>query len=570
MIPDFETIEELRKVFIGKGHRDFPLLSSSYSPSARVPVTDFSRWLQRQIERNDFETVATWAWEIEGGLAPLVMSIEGQTSTTAISTMGETVALQAGLNESQLQNIRQLFELDLGEHFEDLPASASLELKSCLLISQNADVCAIAMCPYDLRPYSIFYWAEKPEPIDYPRGDDVRLLRETLSSFPLSGRMLFFDTCNSMSMLPSTQTKKTGIVLENASELLRGSGLFEPHFETVSYKCYVEPETGVETNLDDCTKSDLTVLLQKAGIQSKKSWPKSKLYQTLGNKNPDRVFIRSKRLEYLRLKPEHAAAYEKLSCYVEGLTSFFSAWLPSLPKPKQRSFDGYPANIENEDTLYREYSSKFLSFLKQARSQLSLIAEAPEASQAGSNIDDVLRDAQNYFKSMGQPLTSEAMLLILIANHTTILGQDDVRSGKLFSDTGHSIASSGLLGQTIARLSMARGENLEVVLKQRASKLFHNLISDTITNFVSNKTSRDGAVKSRVFTHKIWLTMRDDKVRDGHAALDGQMVAMDEPFCDEVTKEMLMYPGDPSAKDGRSVLACRCTIIHSSQRKGGG
>lgn len=53
-----------------------------------------------------------------------------------------------------------------------------------------------------------------------------------------------------------------------------------------------------------------------------------------------------------------------------------------------------------------------------------------------------------------------------------------------------------------------------------------------------------------------WVSMGDDKVRDDHAAADGQMVGMDEPFV--VGGEEVMYPGDGG---GDQAINCRCDVV---------
>lgn len=60
----------------------------------------------------------------------------------------------------------------------------------------------------------------------------------------------------------------------------------------------------------------------------------------------------------------------------------------------------------------------------------------------------------------------------------------------------------------------------------------------------------------QVETIKTWLSSRDDRVRDLHAAIDGQSVPINEPFSNG-----LMYPGDPSGP-GYEVINCRCTEVH--------
>lgn len=60
----------------------------------------------------------------------------------------------------------------------------------------------------------------------------------------------------------------------------------------------------------------------------------------------------------------------------------------------------------------------------------------------------------------------------------------------------------------------------------------------------------------QVETIKTWLSSRDDRVRDLHAAIDGQSAPINEPFSNG-----LMYPGDPNGP-GYEVINCRCTELH--------
>lgn len=60
--------------------------------------------------------------------------------------------------------------------------------------------------------------------------------------------------------------------------------------------------------------------------------------------------------------------------------------------------------------------------------------------------------------------------------------------------------------------------------------------------------------------YKRWVTMHDDRVREGHSAADGQEVPLGSPFV--VDGEYLQYPGDPRGSAG-NVVNCRCVIVGS-------
>lgn len=58
---------------------------------------------------------------------------------------------------------------------------------------------------------------------------------------------------------------------------------------------------------------------------------------------------------------------------------------------------------------------------------------------------------------------------------------------------------------------------------------------------------------------KQWMATLDDRTRDTHADLDGQIRDVDEPF--EVDGMEIDYPGDPTA-DPSLVYNCRCTLVY--------
>lgn len=83
------------------------------------------------------------------------------------------------------------------------------------------------------------------------------------------------------------------------------------------------------------------------------------------------------------------------------------------------------------------------------------------------------------------------------------------------------------------------------------------------------------AVDSGIKMKKKWLATLDDRTRDTHRDLDGQVQEVDDPFESDLGD--IMFPGDPSAEPG-NVFNCRCTMIyvyegidyHSVRRSGDG
>jgi uncharacterized protein with gpF-like domain len=95
-----------------------------------------------------------------------------------------------------------------------------------------------------------------------------------------------------------------------------------------------------------------------------------------------------------------------------------------------------------------------------------------------------------------------------------------------------------LRADTIARTETMR------VLNEARQEAVDQVVEDT------------GIEPSRVT--RTWVATLDDRTRDTHAEMDGQIVGMDEPFVSP-SGATLMYPGDPDAPP-EEVINCRCVV----------
>ena len=66
------------------------------------------------------------------------------------------------------------------------------------------------------------------------------------------------------------------------------------------------------------------------------------------------------------------------------------------------------------------------------------------------------------------------------------------------------------------------------------------------------------AEKMGIKMKREWLATLDNRTRHAHAILDGQRVAVNEPF--QVDGHKIMFPGDPTA-EAYLIYNCRCTLI---------
>lgn len=109
----------------------------------------------------------------------------------------------------------------------------------------------------------------------------------------------------------------------------------------------------------------------------------------------------------------------------------------------------------------------------------------------------------------------------------------------------------------------AEGESIQD-LRKRINKVFDQAttyraerIARTEIVGSSNRGALEAYHQSGVVEKKEWITARDEKVRDSHAATDGQIQDIDEPFILGSGVEM-MCPGDFGPPE--EVVNCRCTV----------
>jgi HK97 family phage portal protein len=91
-------------------------------------------------------------------------------------------------------------------------------------------------------------------------------------------------------------------------------------------------------------------------------------------------------------------------------------------------------------------------------------------------------------------------------------------------------------------------------------------IARTNTNYAVNAGTDIAAAASGIFTHKIWVTQRDPKVRHLHVPMDGVTILLDEKFHLD-NDDILSMPGDPEAQKPESVVNCRCTLFHIKEKE---
>ena len=79
-----------------------------------------------------------------------------------------------------------------------------------------------------------------------------------------------------------------------------------------------------------------------------------------------------------------------------------------------------------------------------------------------------------------------------------------------------------------------------------------------------NLEELDEAIKAG-YTHKIWVTMRDSKVRHTHEVADEQRVKITEPFKVGRCKMQapMVFDTDSEFHDAKEIVGCRCCMVYS-------
>jgi hypothetical protein len=128
--------------------------------------------------------------------------------------------------------------------------------------------------------------------------------------------------------------------------------------------------------------------------------------------------------------------------------------------------------------------------------------------------------------------------------------------------------------RTVDRVFSA-GEVLEAAQVERMTQRYYEgmlslraeTISRTETQRVLNQARQEALLQAveqggidPSMIERVWRATDDDRTRDSHWDMEGQVVGLNEPFVSGAGHR-LMYPGDPSAP-AEEIINCRCTVTH--------
>lgn len=144
-----------------------------------------------------------------------------------------------------------------------------------------------------------------------------------------------------------------------------------------------------------------------------------------------------------------------------------------------------------------------------------------------------------------------ATLVTDVGDRMTAAISSELQRGIMGGASPHEImkrigGSNGLLQDpSVFRSSMVRAETITRTEMGRMLSM-------------STQNSMEQAAEQDELIFKQWITSGDDRVRDEHAAADGQIVPVDQPFI--VGGEDLMMPNDPGGSP-ENTINCRCDMV---------
>jgi len=144
-------------------------------------------------------------------------------------------------------------------------------------------------------------------------------------------------------------------------------------------------------------------------------------------------------------------------------------------------------------------------------------------------------ELRNYLTRQARDKRFDSMVLKAIADETPIPIPDAERIANRYSDNLLKVR-----GETIARTE--------------AMESFHAGQDEALQQAIEEGYARPEDIV------KVWSASGDSRVRDGHRAMDGQTVGVNELFTDPVTGDRLRYPADSQAS-AASRVNCRCAMI---------
>ena len=262
------------------------------------------------------------------------------------------------------------------------------------------------------------------------------------------------------------------------------------------------------------------------------------------------------------------AVYKKSLTDVEGKLKKLTFSIDNLQRQYDWMDDDDPEKVKIKSMIQSKIYQK--NFQEQLKAQLDGILDRMQTSQfvsVSDYLDECYSDAfiGTIFDAHGQgvpivtPIDQEAMVRAVQLESKiskglyTRLGEDvDLLKRKITAQVSRSIASGLTYAQTAKAVEgyTRIGYNRAV----RIARTEGHRIQTTATMDAMEAAKDRGAD-----VVKQWDATLDDRTRESHVAVDGEIRELKKPFSNG-----LMYPGDPSG-GAAEVVNCRCALLQRAR-----
>lgn len=249
------------------------------------------------------------------------------------------------------------------------------------------------------------------------------------------------------------------------------------------------------------------------------------------------------------------------------------------PKRKALTKDEKKIYWQEHDKLLMSNGKLFRLMVKGLfKSQKDRIQDAFKIQFTGKGIDSIVK---SRYDLIDWDVEKQVFVQVSVPVFTEIIKTRGQRAAKLIGAEGFDITdkikkfidkkvfkfADEVNETTKARLKETLKEGVGVgegidELSDRIADVFKQRegydterIARTEVISASNEADIEAYKQSEVIEKKEWLATMDDRVRESHAEMDGEVVDLDEPFSNG-----LKFPGDPIG-DPEEVINCRCTTL---------
>jgi hypothetical protein len=343
LILDDASSSDLLGYAAGRGHREFPCLSSKHNPSSRIPCNDFSPWLRERVRRGETDRIGEYLWR----LRPVSPGGGGNTEAIPAKYLDLAATILATPLDRHLELGTEDAYLDLRVALIMLAAHESFS--GFIMAGESADFMAAVMAPHSLSltgaaellerrnsfvqkmAQEMDYWTgwtplapdalRSPIP---PHDTSFQALLCALAKLPLGSRAHAVDALKHIAADPSTprslgslcryETQRSGVDLADSCRLILDSGLVVTANDLAAW-------------LKGWTRRDLLSFLAQRGVRAPRSWSKEKLAEVAMANCAEAMRARMEETGGVELAPAHAEAASRLSAYLDDVKETWRVWL---------------------------------------------------------------------------------------------------------------------------------------------------------------------------------------------------------------------------------------------------